>query len=275
MNYAPAIPLGGYAGYAFLKRTMAAQTAAHAASPEMRRDEDYFRARIGSVTTAEALVSDRRLLKVALGAFGLDADINAKAFIRKVLTDGTLTTDGLANRLADKRYLAFSKAFGFGDYGIPRTQLSDFADGIVAAYKTRSFESAVGAKDNSLRLALNAGRELADLAGSSSGDTTKWLGVLGSSPLRQVFETALGLPAGFGAIDLDQQLATLREKTERAFGRADLAQFADPGAREALVRRYLVRAEVAANGGGLAAGVGALAILRAAPSQAVLSGRIR
>lgn len=44
--------------------------------PKIRNDEAYFRAKIGSVKTAEQLVSDRRLLKVALGAFGLEADIN-------------------------------------------------------------------------------------------------------------------------------------------------------------------------------------------------------
>ena len=111
MTYSPVIPVSGYAGWSFLGRTMAKQTAAFEKSPEIKRDEDYFRANIGKVNTAEELVKDRRLLKVALGAFGLDADMNNKAFIEKMLKEGTLNGSALANKLADKQYLKLTVAF--------------------------------------------------------------------------------------------------------------------------------------------------------------------
>ena len=151
MIYSPVLPVGGYAGWTFLNRTMAKQTAAFVKSPEIKRDEDYFRANIAKVTTAEQLVKDRRLLKVALGAFGLDADINNKAFIQKVLQDGTLKVGALSNKLADKQYQKFSAAFGFGDFATPRTKLSDFPDKILTAYRARQFEAAVGTQDGDLR----------------------------------------------------------------------------------------------------------------------------
>jgi len=113
MSFAPILPLSGTAGWALLKRTMAAQTAALNASPEMARDADYFSANIGKITSADQLVNDRRLLKVALGAFGLEGDIANKAFIKRVLTDGTQSKTALANKLADKRYAQLSAAFGF------------------------------------------------------------------------------------------------------------------------------------------------------------------
>ena len=69
MTYTPVIPATGYAGWALLKRTLAKQTDSFVKSPEIKRDEDYFRANIGKITTAEDLVKDRRLLNVALGAF--------------------------------------------------------------------------------------------------------------------------------------------------------------------------------------------------------------
>ena len=81
MSYVPAIPFTGYAGWTFLNRTMASQTATMNATSQNKRDEDYFRANIGKIDTAEQLVNDRRLLKVALGAFGLDNDINNKFFV--------------------------------------------------------------------------------------------------------------------------------------------------------------------------------------------------
>lgn len=256
MTFAPIISGSGYAGWAFLKRTMSSQQAAFNKSPEIKRDADYFRAKIASIKTADQLVSDRRLLKVALGAFGLDNDIDSKAFIKKVLTDGTLKTGALANKLADKQYQKFSAAFGFGDFTTPRTQLSDFADQIINAYQARQFETAVGAQDDDLRLALNAERELSTLAAKTSSENSKWFTVMGSTPLRRVFEMALGLPKSLASLDIDQQLSVFKDKAEANFGADTISQFKDPAVREKLVRRFTVRAQAEAmasqSGGGAA-----------------------
>lgn len=257
MSYTPAIPLGGYAGWAYLKRTLPAQTKSFNAAPEVKSDEAYFRANIGKVKTAAQLVQDRRLLKVALGAFGLDKDIENKFFIQKVLQDGTLTTGSLANRLADKQYLKLSQAFGFGDYAVPSTQISTFADDIVSAYQARQFEAAVGQQNDDLRLALNAQRELPKLAEkTTSSNNTKWFTILGNAPLRNVFEKALGLPSSIGALDLDQQLAAFTTKAKSQLGTDQIADFTNPAKLEGLMRRFLVRSEAqsyAQSGGGNAA----------------------
>ena len=151
MSFAPVVPFGGVAGWTFLKRTLPSQRAAFEAAPANQRDEAYFREKIGKITTAEALVSDRRLLKVALGAFGLEADINNRYFIRKVLEEGTLNADALANKLANKQYEKLSAAFGFA-LGAASTQISGFADKILAQYDARQFETAVGAQNDDMRL---------------------------------------------------------------------------------------------------------------------------
>ncbi len=242
MTFTPVLPLSGYAGWALLKRTMAVQTATFNKSPEIVRDEDYFRAKIGSVKTADQLVSDRRLLKVALGAFGLDSDIDNKAFIKKILADGTHSTTALSSRLADKRYQQFSAAFGF-DQTTPSTRTKDFATAIVTAYKAREFESAVGDQDEDLRLALNAQRELTALASKPSSETTKWLTILGSAPLSKVFQKALGLPSSIGSIDLDQQLSVYQTKAEAVFGNSGISQFSDSTKMESLVRKFLIRTQ--------------------------------
>ncbi|MGQ0564903.1 MAG: DUF1217 domain-containing protein [Gemmobacter sp.] len=262
MTYTPAIPLGGYAGWTYLKRTYDTQAKAFQASTEIRRDEDYFRAKIGGVKTAEQLVSDRRLLKVALGAYGLEGDINNKYFIRKVLEDGTLKDGALANRLADKQYRALSAGFGFGDFSVPRTQLSDFADKTLAAYRTRRFESAVGTQNNDMRLALNAERELPALAAKSGSDATKWFTAMGNTPLRQVLQTALNVPASVASLDLDRQLEIFQAKAEAVFGDQGLSQFAEPAKVDALVRRFLLQSEVSALVAGQSASGGALAVMQ-------------
>ena len=177
-----------------------------------------------------------------MGAFGLDADIDNKAFIKKVLADGTLSSSALANRLSDKSYQQLSAAFGF-DLGAPSTQLSDFGAKIVAAYKSREFESAVGDQDQDLRLALDAQREIAALAGKTSSDTTKWYTILGSTPLTTVFQKALGLPASIGSLNLDQQLGIYQSKLQSVFGSGGIAQFADKTKVDGLIKKFLTRSQ--------------------------------
>lgn len=262
MTYTPVVPLGGYAGWTFLTRTMARQSEAMVKSPEVKRDEDYFRANIAKVNTAADLVKDRRLLKVALGAFGLDADLNNKAFIEKVLKESTLNGSSLVNKLADKQYLKLAQAFGFGDFATPRNKLSDFPDKLLEAWRARQFEAAVGNQDGDLRLALNARRELAALATKSGSETTRWLGILGNAALKQVVGKALGLPANIGAIDLDKQVQIFQDKAQAVFGEATVTQFTDSAKVESLIRRFLVRSQadaMASQGGSTAA---ALAILQ-------------
>ncbi len=261
MSFTPVIPLSGYGGWSFLKRTMATQKAALAASPEVKREADYFRAKIGKVDTADALVGDRRLLGVALGAYGLGSDIDNKAFVRKVLADGTLDVRDLSNRLANKQYYALSSAFGFGDYAVPGTKLSDFADKTIAAWTDRKFEEAVGAQNNTLRLALNAERELGALSKRDASEDTLWYSILGSAPLRQVFQGALGLPSSFSSIDLDQQVSVLKDKTARDFGDGGLKAFSDPAKVETLIRRFIVRADAQASAIGTGSGSIALQLL--------------
>jgi hypothetical protein len=245
MSFVPAVPLAGYAGWAMLKRTSAVQKAAFASQTAVQRDEAHFRAAIAKVTSAEDLVKDRRLLSVALGAFGLEADIDNRFFIRKVLEDGTLKEGALSLKLTDRRYRDLASAFGFGDFGTARIRMSDFPDRIVAAWKERGFEAAVGRVDDSLRLAMNAEREIRRVALSEQSDDGRWFTLMGQRPLRQVLETAFGLPSSFGTLDIDTQKDMFRQKAVAAFGSDRVSQFADPGRMDALIKRFLLRSQVA------------------------------
>jgi hypothetical protein len=242
--FAPALPAAGYGGWIILKRTAASQQAAFNTQPQLKRDEDYFRANIGKVRTADELVADRRLLRVTLGAFGLEGDINNRAFIRKVLAEGTLRESAFSNRLADKQYQKLAQAFGFGDFTTPRNAIGGFSDKIISQFRQRGFEAAVGEQNGNFRLAMNIERELPALAARSGSEDLLWLTVLGNAPMRQVFQTAFGLPDSFASVDLDRQLETLKARAGSAFGSESLRQFSDPKKLEDLVRRFLVQADV-------------------------------
>lgn len=263
MTYQPIIPLAGFSGWAFLNRTMESQKSAFNESASIQRETDYFRENIGSVTSVEDLMSDHRLLTVALGAFGLDEDIGNKYFIQKVLTDGTVDDDALANKLSDTAYFEFSKAFGFGDFDTPNTALSFFPDEIISKYQDTQFEVAVGEQDNDMRMALNVDRELSEIVDSDTTDNGAWYAVMGDEAVRTVFETALGLPNSIGTLDLDLQLKSFREKTEQYFGDTEISQFSDPEKRDELVRLFMVRSEIAAGSLGTSSAQNALTLLSA------------
>jgi len=80
--FQPVVPFGGFAGWSFLSRTLDNQKEAFAKSSETSGEVKYFEENIGDIKTAEDLVSNRTMLKVALEAFGLGDDINNKFFIR-------------------------------------------------------------------------------------------------------------------------------------------------------------------------------------------------
>lgn len=261
MTFQPVIPFSGYTGWRFLQRTLETQTKAFVESPQIQRATDYFRENIATVRTVDDLMANRRLLEVALGAFGLDDDINNKAFIRKVLAEGTLKDDAFANRLSDKRYTEMARVFGFGDLGA-RTGLATFPDSIVKRYTARQFERAVGEQNDQMRLALNVSTGLQDVLTASSTKNGQWLGVMGNAPLRQVVQTAMGFSASFGQIDLDQQLDSFKDRARNVFGTDDLRDFTDPQLQDKLIRLYMIRAEASPASGFSAASV-ALSLLQA------------
>ena len=224
MTFQPFVPTGGLSGWRFLQRTIETQRVAHAQSPLQDRDIAYFKAKIGSVDTAAELVADYRLLAVALGAFGLQDDVGSKFLIRRVLEEGTIEPGALANKLSDKRYRDLSKAFGFGDFAVPSSKLSDFPEKIAARYAAQRFETDIGRSSETMRLALNAQRELPALAAGKGSNRTKWFTLMGTPPLRKVLETAFSLPTAFGTLPIDRQLDTFLERSRSTFGTDQLSE---------------------------------------------------
>lgn len=266
MNFQPVVPLSGYAGWKFLERTMDTQRAAFNESAPVQRATDSFRERIGNITNAQQLVDDRALLSVALGAFGLDEDLDNSFFMRKILDSDPDDPEALANRLSDSRYGDFAKAFGFGGDGLPRTQIEFFADEIVDRYEARQFERAVGEADNTMRLALNFEPALGDIVAANGSADARWFAVMGNPPLRKLFETALGFPSGFGSIDIDRQLEQFKSRSEATFGTNDLEALLADDNSEKVIRLFMVRSETQQSTSLGGASV-ALSLLQQAPGQ--------
>ena len=267
MTFQPVVPAGGNVGWSFLSRTRDVQQEAFNTSSKITRDVEYFRENIATIQSAKELVDDRRLLSVALGAFGLADDIGNKYFIQTVLREGTLDADSFANRLADKRYFQLAKAFAF-DVSPPNTALSTFPDEIIELYQARTFEVAVGNQDENMRIALGLERELAVLANRELSEDAAWFTIMGTPPLRAAFEGALGLPTETGALDIDRQLEIFSDSLLGAFGTSNPLDMRDTEMQDALIRRFLLRSDLLSSNAQTSRGAVALSLLQNLSSTA-------
>ena len=262
MSYQPIIPSNGIVGWNFLQATYDKQFETFTQDAVLQRETDYFIENIGDVKSAEDLMSNPRLLAVALDAFGLGEDIYKKAYIEKILTDGTSADDALANRLGDDRYVQLSEAFGFGPGDTVKTGSAEDMANLVFTNKVQAFEEAVGEQEESMRVALYGQREIVNLANDGSSVNTQWFNVMGQSALREMFEVALGLPKSLSQIDLDQQLETFKSRSERLFGTDDISDFSDPDLMKKLVNTYLAREQLTSFDLSQSSGATALMLLR-------------
>ncbi|MEL6216999.1 MAG: DUF1217 domain-containing protein [Pseudomonadota bacterium] len=243
MTFVPVVPLGGIAGLRFLDQTYDRQFETFGRQPQIQRDIDAFLENASSFQTVDDLMQDRSSLRVVLGAFGLDDDLNKGAFVRKIIEEGSLDSEAFANRLAEPAYREMAATLGFGDLGT-RLTITSVREDLAARYRERQFEQAVGDQNIDMRLALNFRREIDEITNSETADRSGWLRVLGSQPLRNVVESAFGLPQQFGLLDLDQQVSELESLSRQRFGEASPTVFQDPEVVEDMLAQFLVRSEV-------------------------------
>lgn len=261
MSFQPIVPLSGYVSWKFLQRTMPRQTEAFNESFTIKRDVDAFRDRITSIKSAEDLVNDRQLLRVALGAFGLDDDIDNKFFIKKIIEGRSNDPEALANRLSDNRYRALNDALGLTGVGTPRVHFSHAIEDIINRFEANQFNAAVGETDGNMRMALNLKQGLNDVFKAAKSNNGQWFQMMGTPPLRTVFESALGFPSSFGSLDIDLQLKQFQDRASSTFGTDTLKDFADPELQDKLIRLFMVRQQAANFNAGISSAQTALTLI--------------
>ena len=87
----------------------------------VKAETDYYKANIGKVKSIDDLLRDQRLLRIAMSAYGLNADTETPKQIRTMLAGGVSDPNSPANKLEDKSYTAFVSAFNFVEYGAGTT----------------------------------------------------------------------------------------------------------------------------------------------------------
>ncbi|MGH6859551.1 MAG: DUF1217 domain-containing protein [Phyllobacterium sp.] len=194
-----------------------------AKEPMVQRDSDYYLENIGDVKTIDDFMRDTKLYNYALKAFGLDDMAYAKAFIRKVLTEGIDDKDSFANKLTDTRYKEFAAAFDFVKHGDKTTSQPEVLKPVVDNYVRLTLEAETGKQSDGARLALYFSRKASSITSAYQ--------ILGDKRLLAVFQTTFGIPAETSRMDIDRQARMFEEKL-------DLKDLQDPKKVEALLTRF-------------------------------------
>jgi hypothetical protein len=211
-------------GYRMVEASLDKQVAGFRKSGQVARDIEYFRQNIGKIDNAEELVEDYRLYRVVLSAYGLDAQINSQALMKKVLAENWSDPKAMANRLVDSRYREIAKAFNFHFAGNAKLKNMAFVESVIDRFVTAEFEKSTENTNPGVRLALYFKR--------MAPKVTSWYQVLGDKPLYEVVRTALQIPAAGSQTGIDGQVKLL----ERRIG---LGNLKDPAKLERLIGRFL------------------------------------
>ncbi|MGY8685565.1 DUF1217 domain-containing protein [Bradyrhizobium sp. UFLA05-153] len=215
--------LSTIADYTRITKDMGKSLTLIAKQPDVSRETDYFLANIGKVKTIDDFLKNYRLYSYAMKAYGLSDMIYAKAFMRKVLTEGIATTTTFANKLTDARYREFAAAFNFAALGSQATQTTQATTGTATQYATQTMEQNAGDQNEGLRLALYFTRKASSI--------TSPYQILADKALTQVAQTALGLPATVSSADIDSQATMLTKMIK-------LTDFQDPAKVTKFVQRF-------------------------------------
>jgi dimeric dUTPase (all-alpha-NTP-PPase superfamily) len=123
-----------YLTYNLVNRDMKGQLERIGKTPEVSRDEQYYKDNIGTVKTADEFVKNYRLFSFAMKAYGLEDMTYASAFMKKVLDSDLNDTNSFANKLTDDRYRKFAQAFQFtAETTVIQTTSQE--DDVVSHYK--------------------------------------------------------------------------------------------------------------------------------------------
>ncbi len=244
MSFQPIIVGTGLVAWRNLQRTLPQQVSAFENTAQQKRLTEGFAQKASTLTSAEAVVSDRQVLTLALGAYGLQDDLDNRFFVKRILNEGTTDPDALANRMSDSRYERMATDFALDGLSRFVGILPTTAKAISDSYVQQAFSVAVGETQPNLRLALNAESEFERLAALEVSEDAKWFLLMGNPPLRSVVETALGLPNSFGQLDIDKQLDVFKEKSQTTFGANTIDDLAADDLRAKVVDRFLLREQL-------------------------------
>ena len=183
----------------------------------------YYKAHIGDVKSIDDFMKDTRLYNYAMTAFGLEDMAYAKAFMRKVLTEGVSDSSSFANKLSDDRFVKLATTFNFSVDGEQTTQSSAVQQDVVDLYTRQTLETNAGQDNEAVRLALYFQRE--------APSVKSVYGLLADTALWTVVKTVFGFPDTMSNADIELQAKAVSQQL-------NIADLSDPTKLAKLITRF-------------------------------------
>jgi hypothetical protein len=187
-----------------------------------QQTQDYLN-QVVDVKSIDDFLNNDTVYTYAMKAFGLDAKLGDKTFMRKILEGGVSDPNSFANQQTDKNYAAFAAAFDFAAHGEEATTYSVPEEGTVDAYMRQTMEDEAGAQNPGVQLALYFQRKASSI--------TSTYDILADKALAKVVRTALRLPDSTAMLDIDKQASMIEDKL-------DIEDFQDPAKLGDFLKRF-------------------------------------
>jgi hypothetical protein len=192
-------------------------------NPVLQQQTDDYLKQIVDVKSIDDLLDNDAVYTYAMKAFGLDAKLGDKDFMRKILEGGVSDPNSFANQQTDKNYAAFAAAFDFAAHGEETTTFSVPEQGTVDQYVRQTMEDEQGAQNQGVQLALYFQRKASSI--------TSAYDILADKALAKVVRTALRLPDSTAMLDIDKQASMIEDKL-------DIKDFQDPAKLGDFLKRF-------------------------------------
>jgi hypothetical protein len=218
-----------YTSYKLITTDMSKSLDKVSKQPDVARETEYYLANIGNIKSIDDFFADSRLYNYAIKAHGLEDMGYAKAFMRKVLTEGVDSEDAFAKQLTDSRYTDLVESLNFARNGAAATSFDSAQKGVADKYMRQTLEQNAGEENAGVRLALYFERMAPTI---DSG-----YAILADDALAQVARTIMQMPDEFAASDIDKQAAAVEQAI-------DLDDLKDPTKLAKLLERFTALWEI-------------------------------
>lgn len=205
---------------------------------------DEITDKLGTFTNPRELVFDLGLFEATLDLFGQSKRSTDFDTVLKAFDSDLSSSTSYANTHYDTGLKLMTQAFAFNPGEVSREYPEGFAEELAELYTTRQFEIEIGNSDPNMRLALALERELQDVVDAGGSENAHWYNIIGSPPLRSIFETALALPSGIAQLDIERQLVEMKDRAFSAFGTTHPADFLEPEMLDQFRKRFLLLSDL-------------------------------
>lgn len=197
--------------------------------PLVERETAYYKENIGTVKSIDDFMADTRLFNYAMKAYGLEDMAYAEAFVRKILTEGVVSDDAMANKLTDKRYKEFATTFDFAAKGDKATDTRAAQQGVIDKYMRQTLETEAGSQNEGVRLALYFQRKAPNISNAYE--------ILGDKALLSMVQATFGWPSTMSNADIDKQAKMIAD-------RIDFDKMSDPDYVSKFISRFTAMYEM-------------------------------